>query len=126
MFVVTEADIKENVENRYECSNIVIPDDLLLQYIVIFFYSLTTADSVEIIIDTNRCFFNNTFRVALKTYMKQLTRVEIRNLIQTGGTDFVKTLFVMTEDDIEENTDNRYGCFGIVITDVRAVHSEVV
>ncbi|CAG2206137.1 unnamed protein product [Mytilus edulis] len=117
MFVITEDAIKENAENRYECFGIVIPDDLLFEYIRILFDGLTKADSLKNTIDDTRCFMNSTFRVAFKTFTTQLTRGKIGNLIQTGSTDFANRIFVLTEDDIQDKTENRYERVGIVITD---------
>ncbi|CAC5380298.1 unnamed protein product [Mytilus coruscus] len=117
MFVMTEDDIKDNAEHQWECLGIVLPDDLLQQYIERLFDGLTKANLVKKSIDANRCFMNGTFRIALQTYIKQLTHGKIRNLIQTGSRDFVNTMFVMTEDDIKENTVNRLECFGIVVVD---------
>ncbi|XP_052084012.1 uncharacterized protein LOC127721316 [Mytilus californianus] len=117
MFVMTENDIKYNPKYRFECVGIVIPNDVLQQYIERWFYDITRTDYVKECIAANRCIINVTFRVALQTYTKQLTRVEIGNLIWTGSRNFVNTMFVLTGNDIIENSDNRQECFGVIIPD---------
>ncbi|CAG2198731.1 unnamed protein product [Mytilus edulis] len=111
MFVMTKEDIKDNAEYRYECFGIVLSDDLLQQYIEKCFDGLTKTDSVKESIDANRCFVNRTFRISLQNYIKQLTLGKIRNLIQTGSRDFVNTMFVITENDIKADSENRQEYF---------------
>ncbi|CAG2198759.1 unnamed protein product [Mytilus edulis] len=122
MFVMTEDYIKEDSENRQDCFGIIIPVDLLQQYIGRLVDVLTKTDSVRKCIDVNRCFMNATFRISLQTYTTQLTSGKIGNLIRTGSKDFVNTMFVITEDDIKVNAENRNECFGFVIADDMLKH----
>ncbi|CAG2198314.1 unnamed protein product [Mytilus edulis] len=121
MFVMTEDDIKGNSENRYECFGIVIPDDLyiLQQYVARWFHSITEESiSVKEYMDHNRPLLDATFRTALRTHMRQLDNEVIRTLIQTGTSDFLNTMFVLSENDIvNDNGEYRFECFGIVIPD---------
>ncbi|CAC5360488.1 unnamed protein product [Mytilus coruscus] len=117
MFVMTEDNIKDDAENKYQCCGIVIPDDLVHQYIERWFYDLTKSQFVEATIGKNRPLSNVKFRNAVRTYMSQLTNENIASIIQNAHEDFLNLMFVMTEDDIKDNDDNRYDCFGIVIPD---------
>ncbi|CAG2198315.1 unnamed protein product [Mytilus edulis] len=101
MFVMAEDDIKENDENRYDCFGIVIPVDMIQQYIQRWFNYLTNTDSVEDMIDRNRPLLNVTFRCALRDYIRQLTTENIASIIQNTHEDFLNLMFVMTEDDIK-------------------------
>ncbi|CAG2198755.1 unnamed protein product [Mytilus edulis] len=115
MFVKTEGDIKDNVENGHECFGIVIPDDLLKQYIMKWFDALMKSSSVKKAINENRLFLDITFRNGVRNHMKQLTTEQIASIILTADNDFLNVMFVRTEDDINENDENRYECLGIVI-----------
>ncbi|XP_071139683.1 uncharacterized protein [Mytilus edulis] len=115
MFVMADEDIKEYSENQYECFGIVFPYDLLNQYIQRWFEHLTKASYVEDVIDKNRLFVNISFRCTLRNYMRQLPTETIASIIQTSKDNFFNRMFVMTEDDIIDNSENQYKCFGIVI-----------
>ncbi|VDI42562.1 Hypothetical predicted protein [Mytilus galloprovincialis] len=117
MFVMTDDDIKENAEDRYECFGIVIPDDMLQQYIERWFLHLSNRPHTKSFLDGNRLVINVTFCTAFRTFMKQLNTEQIAYFIQTGSTDFLNTMFVMTENDIKDDGGNRYEWFGIVIAD---------
>ncbi|CAG2197195.1 unnamed protein product [Mytilus edulis] len=117
MFVVAEEDIQCNAENRYECFGIVIPIDILQQYIERWFQRLTETIDLQKYIDRNRPMKNSTFRNAMCNYMRELNTEKITFLIWNAGGDFINTMFVMAEEDIKENAENRYECFGIVIPD---------
>ncbi|CAG2197194.1 unnamed protein product [Mytilus edulis] len=116
MFVMSEEDINDNPENRYECFGIVIPDDLLQQYINRWF-DVSTKMYFQSVIDKNRLMINVKFRSALRTYIQQLTTENIAFIIQTADADFLNTMSVMTEEDINDNSVNRYECFCIPIPD---------
>ncbi|CAG2198750.1 unnamed protein product [Mytilus edulis] len=118
MFVMTEEDIKDNAKYRYECFGIVIPDDLVQQYIERWFDDLTKTSYVEVVIQENRPLNNVTFRSMLRTFIKQLTTDKICLIIQSANNDFINKMFVMTEDQIRDNADNGYECLGIVIPHV--------
>ncbi|VDI28090.1 Hypothetical predicted protein, partial [Mytilus galloprovincialis] len=117
MFVLTEDDIIDNAKKTYKQFGIIIPDDLLQQYIEQYFNRLTNTNWMVALMNKNRAFQNDKGRTALRSYMKQLTKEKIASLIQNAGHIFFKTMFVMTEEDIKDNAKNRYECFGIVIPD---------
>ncbi|CAC5380299.1 unnamed protein product [Mytilus coruscus] len=117
MFVMTDDDIKDNAENRVDCVGIVIPDDLLHQYIERWFDHLAKQIFPAEFMETNRSFMNVTFRTALRSYTKQLNTETIASLIQIGNAEFLNTMFVMTKDDIKGNAENRVDCVGIVLPD---------
>lgn len=74
IFVMTEVEIKDNAENRYEYLGIVIPKELLLQYISRSMnLTLSIAHSVKEYIDDNRSFMNNTFIANIRNLMKNQT-----------------------------------------------------
>ncbi|CAC5380301.1 unnamed protein product [Mytilus coruscus] len=116
-YICVKDDINDNAENRYECFGIIIPIDLLQLYIGRLIDVLTKTDSVRKCLDVNRCFMNATFGIALQSYIKQLTRGNIANFIREGSRDFVNTMFVLAEDDIKKDSENRQECFGIIIPD---------
>ncbi|CAC5360487.1 unnamed protein product [Mytilus coruscus] len=122
MFVMTEDDIKNDAENRYECFGIVIPNDLLQQYIDRWLKSLTETSKLGKCIDANRPLKNDTFRSSLCNYMRQLNREKIASLVWDANDEFLQKMFVMTEDDIKDNAENRYECYGIVIADELLQH----
>ncbi|CAG2198732.1 unnamed protein product [Mytilus edulis] len=128
MFVMIEADLDDTSKDRYEYFGIVIPDNLLQQYIERWFECLTTTMDLEKYINKNRLMKNITFCTALRIHMKQLNIEKICSLIQTAKGDFINKMFVITEDDVDDkseiiyerikdNTDNRYEYFGCVIPD---------
>ncbi|CAG2206134.1 unnamed protein product [Mytilus edulis] len=117
MFVMSVEDINENSEKRYECFGIVIPDDLLQQYIERWFKSLTKTWSVEYVMCDSRLLKNIMFRNSLCNYIRQLDTEKIAALILNADEDFINTMFVMAEQDIKDNDENRHECFGIVIPD---------
>ncbi|CAG2198311.1 unnamed protein product [Mytilus edulis] len=120
MFVMTEDDIKDNGGNRYEWSCIVIPADIpmLQQYIERWFRSMKVAGSVKEYMNANRQLTNANFRTALRTYISQLDTEEIKYLFISGSSDFLNTMFVLTENDIEsDHAYYRFESFGIVIPD---------
>ncbi|CAG2198727.1 unnamed protein product [Mytilus edulis] len=117
MFVMTEEDIKDNVENRHECFCIMIPDDLLHQYIQRLFDVLTEPCFDMDDFPENRPLMNVSFRRAVRTHMRQLAKETVALIIQTAGDDFFNTMFVMTDEDINDNAENRHECFCILIPD---------
>ncbi|CAG2198729.1 unnamed protein product [Mytilus edulis] len=115
---MTEDDIRDNAVNRYETFGIVISDDeyVFQQYIERWFECLTEADSVKECINANRSVLDVSFRTALRTYIKQQDKEEIQSLIQTGSSDFLNTMFVLTDNEkVIDNEDNQFECFGIFI-----------
>ncbi|CAG2198312.1 unnamed protein product [Mytilus edulis] len=116
LFFIAEEDIKENVDNHYKCFCIVIPDDLLQQYCQRLFDNLTKHHHYSV--ERNRLLMNITFRATFCTYINQLTKAQIASIIQTAEDDFINEMFVMTEQDINDNAKNQYECFGIVIPSV--------
>lgn len=66
-------------------------------------------------VNDNRPLMNDIFNAALCTFLRQLDREDIKNLIQNRSHDFVNTMFVLTEDDINDNPANLLACIGIVI-----------
>ncbi|CAG2207688.1 unnamed protein product [Mytilus edulis] len=117
MFVMTEDNIKDYAENTYECLGIVLPEDLLLQYIIKWFPRKNTTTSSKEFLNDNRLLMNDTFRNALRTFMNDSKTELIASLIQNSSIDIFNTVFVMTEDEIKDNAENRYECFGLVIAD---------
>ncbi|CAG2222568.1 unnamed protein product [Mytilus edulis] len=115
MFVMTEEDIMNRSGSRHECIGVIIRDDLIQPYIRKWFEYVTNADSVKEYMNANRPLKNTTFKTALRTFLRQLDRYNIENLIQTGSSTFVYTMFVMTAVDFKDNAENRLECFGIVI-----------
>ncbi|CAG2224381.1 unnamed protein product [Mytilus edulis] len=115
MFVVTEDDINDNAKNRYEWFGIIIPDDMLQIYIEKYFDRLTNNFTMVQNIHLNRAIRHVKGRTALRTHMKQLSKVKIASLIQNAVHIFFNTMFVMTEEDIKENAQKKYECFAIVI-----------
>ncbi|CAG2198306.1 unnamed protein product [Mytilus edulis] len=117
MFVMTENDIKNSAQSQFACFGIVIPDDLVQQYIQRWFDELTKTHTVEAAISQNRPLVSDKFLSSVRTYLRQLTIENIALIIQTTQADFIDKLFVMTEADNRDNAENRYECFGIVIPD---------
>ncbi|CAG2198754.1 unnamed protein product [Mytilus edulis] len=117
MFVKTDNDIDVNTEKGYKCFSIVIPDDLLQQYIIKWFGDLTTSISVKDDITENKLLGNVAFRNAVRNHMNQLTTKQIALIFQTAGNDFFNTMFVRSENNIKDKVENRHECFGIVIPD---------
>ncbi|CAG2198728.1 unnamed protein product [Mytilus edulis] len=117
MFVLTVDDIRENAENNYESFGFIIPEDLLEKYIEKWINSVKTADSVKECMDVNRPLMNAKFCSAVRNYMRQLDKEKIAFIIDTTEDDFLNTMFVMKEEDINDNSRNTFECFGIVITD---------
>ncbi|CAG2206133.1 unnamed protein product [Mytilus edulis] len=117
MFVMAKEDIKDNAENRYECFGIVIPDNLLQQYMERWFQRLTKSSNLETFINKNRPIKNVTFRIALNEYMRQFNTEKIASFIWNANGAFINSMFIITDKDIKDNTENRYECFGIVIPD---------
>ncbi|CAG2206136.1 MFM1 [Mytilus edulis] len=115
IFVMTEVEIKDNAENRYEYLGIVIPKELLLQYISRWMnLTLSIAHSVKEYIDDSRSFMNNTFIANISNLMKKQTIKYWQNYIQFANKDIINTMFVMTEYDIKHRSENRYECIGFV------------
>ncbi|CAG2198303.1 unnamed protein product [Mytilus edulis] len=109
-------DIKDNAENRYECFGIVIPDNLLQHYIKRWLKCLTKTSGLEKCIDDNRPLKNVAFRAALNDYLRQQLNTEtIASLISDAEEEFLNKMFVMTDEDINEETANRPVCLSIVI-----------
>ncbi|CAG2222567.1 MFM1 [Mytilus edulis] len=108
MFVMTEEDIKDIAENQYECFGIVIPDDILQQYIEQWFRHLNKTNLLKKFLNKSRLLMNVTFRSTVRTYMKQLNNENIAYLIKAANSDFLNIIFVMREDEIKDNAENRY------------------
>ncbi|CAG2198758.1 unnamed protein product [Mytilus edulis] len=117
MFVMTDDEIQERGQNRYECFGIIIPDDLLLQFIDRWFNHLTTSPNSLYFIRLSRPLMSVTFRTALHTYTTQIKKEAIAPLIQYGDCDLLNSMFVMSDDDINDNAENRNEWFGVVIPD---------
>ncbi|VDI42563.1 Hypothetical predicted protein [Mytilus galloprovincialis] len=114
---MTEEDIKDNAENQYACIGIVIPDELLQQYCQRWLDELTKTKSIGAAIDENRTMINNIFRNDIRNHLRQLTLDKIALIIQNSSAEFINKMFVMTEQDIHDNTSKRYKSVGIVIPD---------
>ncbi|CAG2206135.1 unnamed protein product [Mytilus edulis] len=118
MFVMKKNDIKDLFEyynEEYKCFGIVLPDDMLQQYIKQWFGALVETKSTHKLMKNNRLFKCVAFRTALKSYMKQLATEHVAYIIQTGSTDFLNTMIVMSEDDINDFVKNQNERFCIVI-----------
>ncbi|CAG2222571.1 unnamed protein product [Mytilus edulis] len=145
MIVMAEHDVNDLVGNQNERFGIVIPEGMVHNYIDRWFNDLTNYVGENIFkddryrinfvlpsslrsrkaatwmlnefINKNRPLMNPAFRYALCTYIKQLTTEKIASLIHTAKVSFLNTMFVMTQDDINDHAKNRYEWFGIVIPD---------
>ncbi|CAG2198304.1 unnamed protein product [Mytilus edulis] len=113
-----KTDIKDEVENRfreYQSFSIILPDDLVQQYIYRWFGDLTKSNSTKAHFKDNRLFKSVTFRIALNSFMRQINQETVGSIIRTGSKDFLNTMFVKTEHDIKDFAKEQYECFGIVI-----------
>lgn len=115
MFVMTEKDINGIAKEQNECFGIVIPDNMLHQYIKRWFNHLTKTNLLKKFLNKSRPLMNVTFLSTVRTYMKQLNNEKIASLIEDVNSDFLNIIFVMTEDEIKDNAENRYEYLGIVI-----------
>ncbi|CAG2198735.1 unnamed protein product [Mytilus edulis] len=117
MFVMSGVDINECDQNISKRFGIIIPGNLVQQYLQKWFeYLLDPTTYVSGFINYCRPLRNYAFRTALHTYMNSFTKEQITFLIQNGSTNFLNTMFVMTKDDIRHDTKNRYDCFGFVLS----------
>ncbi|CAG2198733.1 unnamed protein product [Mytilus edulis] len=117
MFVMTDASIVDNLDNLCECFGIVVPVESVQHYVEKLFHRLVNTNRVKEFLNVGRHLMDNTFLTAMCSYVQQLNQCDIVCLIKNGTSDFLNTMFVMTEDDIKNNGANRYECFGIVIPD---------
>lgn len=90
MFVLTENDIKENSDNRQECFGIIIPNDLLTQYIERWFDGMAKTDSKREYIDENRMFMNSKFQSILNSHVNRINSKKLTFLNRNGNIDFLK------------------------------------
>ncbi|VDI17828.1 Hypothetical predicted protein [Mytilus galloprovincialis] len=118
MFVRKKKDIKDKVTGlyqEYECFGIILTDDVLHQYIEKWFTALIGTKSPHELMKKNRLFKCFTFCTALKSYLRRLNTENIASIIQTGSKDFLNTMIVMAEHDINDFAKNQNERFGIVI-----------
>ncbi|VDI42565.1 Hypothetical predicted protein [Mytilus galloprovincialis] len=84
MFVMRDTDIKDEVENRfgeYQNFSIILPDDLVQQYIYRWFGDLTKTNSTKKHFEDNRLLKSVTFRKALNSFMIQINPDRVASII---------------------------------------------
>lgn len=122
MFVMSEVDIHDRFKYKFEqylCFGIILPEDILHHYLDRCFEMTINGHRCSIF-KSNRLSKNVTFKLAMRTYTRQLDKEQISSLILNGNSDFINKMFVMTENDIENDLCSSLEMFknvGIVIPD---------
>lgn len=115
-FFIRELDHTDDIKR--EDYLITIQDKNIPSYIRRVFSDLTKSDSIGSYLHNNRNINNKKFQVELSTFLNELHKDKISNLIQTASSDFVCSMFVMNVSDIMSFCKHKYyeyEHFGIIL-----------
>ncbi|XP_071139528.1 uncharacterized protein [Mytilus edulis] len=126
MFVLAGKKTKDHTD-EYMVPYIVIPDDSINTYMKIIFFHMAKHDCVEGYLQDNRNKNKKMFRNKLKKHMSDISKTEVIGLIQDSSSDFINRMFVISEENIKNDSYWEYERYGIIIPeDLLQIYNERV
>ncbi|CAC5399266.1 unnamed protein product [Mytilus coruscus] len=111
-FIIAAKGTKDHSD---EGLSIVIPDELTPIYIKRIFDHISANECVEACLQDNRNKKNEMFYTRLLIYMKELSKDNVKRLMDQASSDFINRMFVLSEEDIKDESYWEYERYGIVV-----------